>query len=158
MGGQIIFASFTLLLFSMPLFSYEQVGYYTIEGESLWRNQGYGVSNHKFHIENYLLYNHTSYILSPDPVTGSCDYNYYTSDIMPLYNFDEDAQENTLKIRPYSINNYSDYINGVNVLDCYAIAAQVSNSSYFAGLSPTDDAPYRFISADADYDCGCRFK
>ncbi|MGB4846699.1 MAG: hypothetical protein WBP41_02210 [Saprospiraceae bacterium] len=94
-----------------------------------------------------------SYFVSPDPVTGSCDTEeFYTTDNMPLYTGNTSTTSNTLKIRPYSINNYSDYLNGVNVLDCYAIAAQVSSSSYFAGLSPTDDAPYRFISGDADYD------
>lgn len=135
----------------MPVFSFGQIIYETIYGESLWRNQGYGVANHKFDIKNYLIDEMTEYPLNPDPVTGSCPYEFYTTDIMPLYD-EEEEYNNTLKIRPYSINNYSDYTNGVSAIDLVAIAAHITNTTTFESRTPTDDAPYRYISADADYD------
>lgn len=134
----------------MPLFTFGQFNDYTITGESLWRNQGYGVSNHKFDIKDYLIHEATEEALDPDPVTGSCPYEYYTTDYMPLYN-DEDVANNTLKIRPYSINNYADYTNGVSSVDLLAISNHVNSYVMLDSYSPTEDAPYRYISADADY-------
>jgi hypothetical protein len=95
-GGQLIFVT-TLLLAMLPIFSFGQPGLYEIYGESLWRNQSYGVSNHQFDIENYITTYSTNYPLDPDPITGSCPYEFYTSEDMPLYNVDEDDQVNTLK-------------------------------------------------------------
>ncbi len=136
----------------MPLFSYGQVDPFTIYGESLWRNQGYGVSNHKFQIENYVIPLSQSWYVDTDPTTGSCPYEFYTTDDMPLYTDNYNSASNTLKIRPYSINNYSDYINGVSVIDLTAIASHLNQDPPFEDLSPTEDAPYRYISADAEYD------
>ena len=50
---------------------------YYIEGESLWRMQSYGVSNHYFDIGTFLILDHTIYPTTPIPVTGECGYEYY---------------------------------------------------------------------------------
>lgn len=136
----------------LPIFSFGQPGYHTIYGESLWRNQSYGVSNHQFDIENYITAFHTNYPLDPDPVTGSCPYEFYSTYYMPLYDDYPNDPVNTLKIRPYSVNNASDYRNGVTTLDLYAIQAHLLNSPSFESRTPTEDFPFRYISGDADYD------
>lgn len=136
----------------LPIFSFGQPGYHTIYGESLWRNQSYGVSNHQFDIENYINPFHANYPLNPDPTTGSCPYEYYTTEDMPLYDDYPNDPVNTLKIRPYSVNNASDYRNGVTTLDLYAIQAHLLNSPSFENRTPTEDFPFRYISGDADYD------
>ncbi len=149
-GGQILFA-LTLTMMMMSTFSFGQPIEETIYGESLWRNQGYGVSNHKFDIKNYIIVEMTEYPLDPDPITGACSVEFYTSDILLLHEF-ENQFENTLKIRPYSVNNYADYTNGISAVDLLFIAHHYNMVTLLDSYSPTDDAPYRYISADADYD------
>ncbi|HZV71251.1 MAG TPA: hypothetical protein VFG10_16970 [Saprospiraceae bacterium] len=99
-----------------------------------------------------MITNHTVYNLPSDPVTGSCPYEYYSTEDLQLYNINEDDEVNTLKIRPYSDNDRSDYVNGVSTLDMYAIYLHLHYSPQFEDRSPEEDAPYRYISADADYD------
>ncbi len=135
----------------MPVFSFGQTVNKTIYGESLWRNQGYGVANHNFDIKNYLIDEMDEYPLNPDPTTAACPYEIYTSEVMPLYD-QEDEYNNTLKIRPYSINNYTDYTNGVSAQDLLAIANHLIGNPSFESRSPTEDFPFRYISGDADYD------
>lgn len=124
----------------------------TIEGESLWRNQGYGVANHTFDIETYIVDITMSFEVDPDPTTSACSNSYYTTNNLTVYRSDEDEPTNTIKIRPYSVNNEGDYDNGVTTLDLSAISAHLAGTTYFEDRTPTDDAPYRYISADADYD------
>lgn len=136
----------------MSTFSFGQVDDFTIYGESLWRNQGYGVENHSFQIENYVIPEMDSWYVPSDPFTDECPYEIYTTDFMPLYTVDYNAYANTLKIRPYSVNNAGDYRNGVNVLDSYAVNAHLLGSPLFEARTPTEDFPFRYISADVDYD------
>ncbi len=150
-GGQILFA-LTLTMMMMSTFSFGQVGDFTIYGESLWRNQGYGVENHYFQIENYVIPEMDSWYVPSDPVTDECPYEVYTTDYMPLYTDDYNDLANTIKIWPYSVNNAADYRNGVSSLDLYAISAHLLSSPAFESRTPTEDAPYRYISGDADGD------
>jgi len=150
-GGQLIFVT-TLLFAMMPIFIFGQVDDYTIYGESLWRNQGYGVKNHSFQIENYVISEMQSWYVNPDPITDDCPTEFYTTDEMPLSYPNVSDPLNTLKIWPYSVNNASDYRNGVSTLDLYAIQAHLLDSPSFKDRTPTEDFPYRFISGDADMD------
>lgn len=136
----------------MPTFSFGQVENYSIYGESLWRNQGYGVENHYFQIENYVISEMDSWYVPVDPITDECPYEVYTTEEMPLSDPNITGYNNTLKIRPYSVNNAADYRNGVNTLDLYAIAAHLLESPKFEDRTPTEDFPFRYISGDADND------
>ncbi|HEX5112861.1 MAG TPA: hypothetical protein VFV79_08445 [Saprospiraceae bacterium] len=124
---------------------------YYIEGESLWRMQSYGVSNHYFDIGTYLILDHMNYPTSPVPITGTCGYEYYSSDYCQLYD-DEDEAVNTLIIQPYTDCDRNDYLNGVSTLDLYKIYHHIHGPLPFEDMDPEEDAPFRYISADADAD------
>lgn len=151
MGGQRIFC-LALTTVLIPMISFSQVDDYSIVGESLWRNQGYGVENHYFQIENYVIPENASWFVPTDPVTAACPYEIYSTEEMPLYDFNLNALANTLKIRPYSDNDESDYRNGVSTLDLVAIQSHLLSSPAFESRTPTEDFPFRYISGDADYD------
>lgn len=123
-----------------------------VEGESLWRNQGYGVENHEFQLKTRLTILSTTYTVSPEPITGSCGTEYYSTSNLTLYNSSPNLATISLRNRPHSVNNVADYTNGVNASDLIAIQGHINNTQPFSGRTPTDDEPYRKISADADYD------
>lgn len=152
MGGQIKFALTLVIFNTLANNIFSQPGEYYIEGESLWRNQSYGVSNHSFDIKNFIAVYHHTYPLGTDPITVECNSEYYSTEEMPLYSEDEDLTYNTLEIRPYSDNDRADYMNGVSTLDLYKIYHHIHDSPVFEDMEPEEDAPFRYISADADND------
>jgi len=57
-----------------------------------------------------------------------------------------------LEVLPSTDNDRADYMNGVSTIDLYKIYQHIHGTPKFEGLDPEEDAPFRYISADADND------
>lgn len=114
--------------------------------------QSYGVSNHSFHIETYLIGGHTTFATIPDPVTDECPTEIFESETCRLDETNEDDEVNTLEVQPYTDDDRADYMNGVSTYDLYKIYHHIHDSPVFEDMDPEEDAPFRYISADADND------
>lgn len=81
------------------------------QGDNLFRSNGYGVTNHTVEVCIKEI------DLTPtwdcdDWDVGACSGEIYEGEIEP-----SDIYYNSLRIYPYSDNDYSDYINGVSTAD-----------------------------------------
>lgn len=114
---------------------------FSIEGECLFRDNGFGVVNHSFDI---LIYQNYSQFYppceeEPMPVTmemGPCLTEIYEGDIEAHHDL-----PNNIKVNPFTDNDYTDYDNGVTSSDRLAIYKHYSNIEEI-----TD--PYMTVSAD----------
>jgi len=106
-------------------------------GNSLFRNYNFGVINHCFEIRNI-------YAGPPgwmdDFCTNSCPSEYSgTLEASQAMN----GNDNDLSIRPYSENDFDDYINGLSMGDYTIIYRHVNDIEYI-----TD--PYKMVAADVN--------
>ncbi|HRG69553.1 MAG: T9SS type A sorting domain-containing protein [Saprospiraceae bacterium] len=138
-GGQIRFAA--LLITFILVMAYSSVSSQAIDfqGDNLFRSNGYGVTNHTVEVCIKEI------DLTPtwdcdDWDVGACSGEIYEGEIEP-----SDIYYNSLRIYPYSDNDYSDYINGVSTAD---IVKLVWNRTAYEPF----DSPFKFVSGDVDYD------
>ncbi len=146
-GGQIRFAAL-LITFILVMAYSSGIGQTTTPvsfvGDDRDRDNAYGVQDHTFEVC-------MAYIINGNPTSYTCDdyttYNCATSFAGTYLGSIDVAEDydNILKIYPYSVNNYADYLNGVTTADIVRIQQHILNTV------PITD-PFRKVSADAEGD------
>ncbi len=115
-----------------------------IIGFNAFRSKGYGVMNH-----NYRLV-----VLTPSPYAFYGPFNVspspgnlgvYEANLPISY-----TTNNTIMVGISSVNDYDDYINGVDAADMLHIRRHILGIALLDNMPPTADAPYRKISADVN--------
>jgi hypothetical protein len=130
------------VLFANTLFAQTPTVVY---GESLFRSNGYGVTNHNFRLRNFVPA--TGFNFITNATTGPCGNEIYMATTQP-----STVNLNTIAVLPSSANTNADYLNGVTTFDLTKISAHIAGTVSLNSLVPTSDGPYRRISADANND------
>lgn len=110
-------------------------------GESLFRANGFGVSNHKFDVCLLITNVPSEWVCYDSPyITGSCFNEIYEGSWDDLENYTY-----ALRVYPWSVCDHDDYLNGVSTSDIVDIVHHIQNTTLI-----TD--PYQMVSADATGD------
>lgn len=110
--------------------------------ESLFRANGFGVTNHKFDV-CLLITNQSSewYCYDSPYITGNCFNEIYEGEWDDL----ENGRTYALRVYPWSVCDHEDYVNGVATADLIDIGWHIRDT-----ILITD--PYMMVSADATGD------
>ncbi|MBK8956373.1 MAG: hypothetical protein IPM34_12595 [Saprospiraceae bacterium] len=110
-------------------------------GESLFRANGFGVTNHKFDVCLLITNQSSEWVCYDSPyITGSCSNEIYEGSWDDIGNYTY-----ALRVYPWSVCDHEDYVNGVGTADLIDIGYHIRDS-----ILITD--PYMMVSADATGD------
>lgn len=110
-------------------------------GESLFRANGFGVTNHKFDVCLLITNVPSEWVCYDSPyITGSCFNEIYEGTLTDLGDYTY-----ALRVYPWSVCDHEDYVNGVGTADLIDIGWHIRDT-----IPITD--PYMMVSADATGD------
>lgn len=113
---------------------------YTLLSENDFWSFGYTVNNHTFGVET--TYSNLSYSSSTDIYSTSCGIH---EGLFSNLNSNASTADNKIKITPSSVNNYTNYTDGVSTLDLLRLDQHITGTSVFTN-------GFQKLSADAEND------